>query len=76
MATMNEMRQAIMNAYPNAGLAWREHIANTKNTRQIVAIYKRITTMEKPKDEEFHQMDIFEWMLANKEEGTHTEVVV
>ena len=83
MATMNEMRQAVLDAYPNATMKWREHIAKTKNTRQIVAIYRKICMgysdkqlSQLTKPEEFHQMDIFEWQLANQESGTHTEVVV
>lgn len=77
MPTMNEMRQAVLDAYPNAGMKWREHIAKTRNTRQVVAIYKKVVLKEeKPKTEEFHQMDIFEWQLANQKAGTHTKVVV
>ena len=79
MPTMNEMRQAVMDAYPNATMKWREHIATTRNTCQIVAIYKKLKgDPKKLKDitDECHQMDIFEWQLANQKAGNNTEVIV
>ena len=61
MPTINEMRQAVLDAFPNASMSFRERMATTKNTRQIVAIYKKLNK-EKPKEPEgYHQMDIFEF---------------
>lgn len=77
MATMSQMRQFCLDAYPNATMKWREHIATTRNTRQIVAIYKKLKDDPKKLKEvtdEYHQMDLFEWQVANQKAGTHTEV--
>ncbi len=76
MATMNEMREAIIKAYPNATMKWHEHIATTKNTRQIVAIYRKITAKKEKTEPEYHQIDMFEYMLTKQDKGSHTEVAI
>lgn len=77
MPTMNEMRQFCLDAYPNATAKWREHIATTKNTRQIVAIYKKLHNKPpKPVSDEYHQIDIWEYCLGKSAVGNSTEVNV
>lgn len=77
MPTMNEMRQFCLDAYPNATAKWREHIATTKNTRQIVAIYKKLNNKPpKPVSDEYHQIDIWEYCLGKSAVGNSTEVNV
>lgn len=77
--TINAMRQFILDAYPNASMKWRNHIATTPNTRQIVAIYMKLQQPKKKAVkpvEEYHQIDIFEYLLSKEEKGTHTPIAI
>ena len=67
--SMHQMRDYVFNAY--AGKKWHERVLKMPNN-QIVAIYKSLIKREalpevpKPKEELFHQMDIWEYMLSMK----------
>lgn len=75
--TIHEMRLYILNKY--SGTKWHERVLKMK-PNQIVAIYKNVKKREEleknqvlpifmSKTEEYHQIDIFEYMLSkNKEE--------
>ena len=64
---VKEMRKYVINAYPNAGMAWKSKVSKMKNN-QIIAIYRSIQARkakeEKIKKQEqiFHQIDMFEYM--------------
>lgn len=82
--TINDMRGAILASYPNAGMGFRQKVTKM-HTAQVIAIYKSIQEREakrekqKQQDEEFHQMDIFEYMVANPERDTaetHTQIAL
>ena len=81
--TINQMRLYILESYPNAGQKWREKVTKMP-TAQIVAIYKSILSREeqtkrsegKNTSEEYHQMDIWEYLVTLEDKGSHTEVNV
>lgn len=82
--TINDMRVALLASCPNAGMGFRQKVA-TMCTAQVIAIYKSIQEREakhkkqKRQDEEFHQMDIFEYMVTNPERDaaeTHTQIAL
>lgn len=83
--TINQMRIYILDSYPNASMDWRNKVANKMPTNQIIAIYHSILAREDKKqkqakiDEQFHQMDIFEWQKAlaerNGDKETHTDIL-
>ena len=81
--TINAMRLYILESYPNAGQKWREKVTKMP-TAQIVAIYKSILSREeqtkrsegKIQAEEYHQMDIWEYLVSIEDKGSHTEVKV
>lgn len=83
--TINEMRNYILQSYPNAGQKFRSKVVNMP-TAQVIAICRSIMERsakkkapEQPK-EEYHQMDIWEYMVQQNEcehgTGTHTEIEV
>ena len=69
---IQEMRNYILDSYPNASKSWRNKVANIMPPNQIVAIFNSIMRREEKKardkelDERYHQIDIFEY-LAEKE---------
>lgn len=89
--TINEMRNFILQAYPTARPSWRNMIATTGNTQQICAIYFRIigkgskkkteedsaqkTKINKPV-EEYHQIDMFEYLATLNKKGNTTQIEV
>lgn len=86
--TINNMRQFILDQYPNS-MKFREKVLKMP-TNQVIAIYhslmnrkNRIESTEKHENsqkEEFHQIDIFEWLNIKDEiegnKGTHTKILV
>lgn len=76
--TIKEMRQAVMDAYPYASMKWRQHIASTRNTRQIVAIYMKLQEKKPAKkdQEQYHQMDMFEYMVAKETVDNQTKIAL
>lgn len=78
--TINDMRRYIIEAYPNSP-KFKEKVLHMP-TRQVIAVYNSVVRRQndgekKPnKKDEFHQMDIWEYMLDKIEEedgpGTHT----
>lgn len=90
--TINSMREYILAEYPKARPMWRNMIATTNNTAQIVAIYHRIenkkaadskAALEKEKsiaegkpDEEYHQIDMFEYLATLNKKGNTTKIEV
>ena len=78
MATINEMRAAILNRYPDASMGFREMIA-TGPTRRVVAIYSdllRKGKLEECGDKCNHQIDMFEYLNSLNEKGNTTEVKI
>ena len=74
MATMNEMRSYISNRYDN--MKWKNKVSKMP-TRQVVAIYRRFKEKETCPNEEYHQIDMFEYLYSiNNGKETHTEVNV
>lgn len=73
MPTMSDMRQAVLDAYPNASLIFRQKIATGKNTRQVVAIYKKLKKEPAKEESDYHQIDIFEWLLSKENVVKKTE---
>lgn len=74
MATMNEMRNYISKRYDS--MKWK-HKVSKMPTNQVFAIYKSFKERDvvKPKKEEYHQMDMFEYLYSiNTGKETHTEV--
>lgn len=85
MATINQMRSYILECYPNASKEFRTKVATRMRTEQVIAIYyslldreKKKESQPKPSEPEFHQMDIWEWMVQCNERngavGTHTDI--
>ena len=73
--TISEMRLYLMSRYPDQ-LHWHQKVQKMP-TRQVVAIYKKMTTRHKAviyNDPNYHQIDMFEYMASL--EQNHTEVVV
>ena len=80
--TINDMRRYIIEAYPNS-IKFKDKVLHMP-TRQVIAIYHSVVRRQndgekKPnKKDEFHQMDIWEYMLDKIEEedgpGTHTQI--
>lgn len=77
--SLNDMRLYILNKYP--GMKWKERVYNMKPS-QVAAIYKNIKQREAlekleifpsvfsfPKKEDFHQIDMFEYLLSMKGES-------
>ena len=75
---LNDMRLYILNKYP--GMKWKERVYTMKPS-QVAAIYKNVKQREAleklnlfpgvfslPKNEEFHQIDMFEYLLSMKGE--------
>lgn len=74
------MKSHILAAYPNAGMGWRQKVTKMRNN-QVIAIYRSLQEREakKVRDQEqdkiYHQMDIFEYMLAHDDGvGSHTQI--
>lgn len=75
------MRNYILESYPKASSKFRQKVISMP-TNQVVAIYKSIlerkNKKEVPKKEEYHQIDIFEYMLYKNEmeggSGTHSDI--
>lgn len=73
MPKMSEMRQFVMNLYPDR-IWWHEKVAHMR-TCQVVAIYKKYKDKDKDKEPEgYHQIDIFEYLAGQSQ--NHTEVKV
>ena len=86
--TINNMRQFILSEYPNS-TKFHEKVLKMP-TNQVIAVYHSLLNRknriessknhENPPKEEFHQMDIFEWLTVKNElEGgkeTHTKILV
>jgi CRISPR/Cas system CSM-associated protein Csm2 small subunit len=82
MATINEMRRYIMDAYPNSS-KFRAKVVDMP-TNQVIAVYHSILDRQARKEkkenkkEEFHQLDIWEYMVDRNEKekglGTHTDI--
>lgn len=76
---MLEMRRWVSDQYPS--MKWKGRVSKMPD-RQVIAIYKsmqmRETKSEPKKQEEFHQMDIWEWAyskaLADGAKGSHTDI--
>ncbi len=76
---IEEQRKFIMERYP--GLRWHERVSNMKPA-QIIAIYSALKARKVPKvtvvskEEPYHQIDIFEYMIMKgkneygREEGS------
>lgn len=78
MATINEMRTAILNRYPGASMGFREMIA-TGPTRRVVAIYSDLLKkgkLEGRGETCTHQIDMFEYMASLNEKGNTTNIKV
>ncbi len=77
--TLNDMRLHILDAYPKAGMGWREKVTKMKPA-QVIAIYKSIQERrarhEMKEPEPYHQIDIFEWMISRNENGSHTQIAL
>ena len=84
--TINQMRCYILDSYPNASKSWRNKVAFTMRTNQIIAIYHSIVNRDmnrKKKEnekEQYHQIDIFEWLAAEDAKsdirGSHTDIAI
>lgn len=84
--TINDMRCYILDSYPNASKIWRNKVAFTMRSNQIIAIYKSIVNRGmnrksiKQENEEYHQIDIFEWLASEEArsdvKGSHSEIAI
>lgn len=82
--TINQMREHILAAYPNAGQKFRSKVVDMR-PNQVIAIYKSIQARKEreeikaSKNEEYHQMDIWEWLVIQNEQehgpGTHSQIL-
>lgn len=76
--TINDMRLFILEKYP--GMRWRERVFKMK-PQQVAAVYRNIKNKEAlenkvkdsgaifmPQTDEYHQIDMFEYMLTMKGE--------
>ena len=72
--TISDMRLYLMSRYPNS-LTWHRKVQNMP-TRQVVAIYKNMTTVKPAiiEPEGYHQIDMFEYLASLTQ--NHTEVSV
>ena len=74
--TISDMRLYLMSRYPNS-LTWHRKVQNMP-TRQVVAIYKNMTTVKPakvyPDPDGYHQIDMFEYLASLTQ--NHTEVSV
>lgn len=69
---IHEMRNYILDSYPNASKSWRNKVANIMPPNQIVAIFHSVLKREEKKardkelDRQYHQMNIFEYLDARE----------
>lgn len=70
--TVAEMRREIMDMYPN-GKNWHRRVEKMP-ANQVFAIYQSMINRKEPviseKEEEYHQIDIWEWLI---ERGTYEQ---
>lgn len=76
MATISEMRLYLMNRYPNR-LWWHEKVQKMP-TKQVVAIYRKMTNSQPKKieteDGSYHQINMFEYMASLTQNNTEVKV--
>jgi hypothetical protein len=77
--TINQMRSYILDHYPDA-TEFRRTVVDMP-TKRVVAIYRSLRDRKKAtKTLDYHQMDIWEWLVMQNERcgttGTHSEIRV